>query len=233
MKYLNNDVKYRGCDFGDELLSSGVKSWLVKNNFKNTLKVPIRRNGMTGSGIKGECHGNVLNLVKAFGGKRMNGFAIRKTLIGERIITDFYRHSVWVTPENKAVDVTAHNFSKDETTHFLPMREENSLSQLPYNFGLSDDILNSGVWISHQEYSIDLRVAKIKGYKFISNSNYQSFILIPNNLFSKSKFFKDLPIFYSSEELITELKLSGFTKPSSSTGKSWQKIFDEKVVPIC
>jgi hypothetical protein len=233
MKSINNGVKYRGCDFADDLLKPNIRNWLDKNNFKNTLKVPIRRKGLTGSGMKGECHGNVLNLVKAFGGKRMSGFAIRETLMGDRIITDFFRHSVWITPENNAVDVTAHNFLEGETTHFLPMYEENNLSQLPCNFGLSDDILDIGVWISHQQYSIDLKVAISEGFKFISNFNYQSFILVPNKFFSKSKLFKEHLGSFSSEKLISVLRLSGFLQPSSATDKTWQEIFEKRVIPKC
>ena len=76
MTSINNGVKYRGCDFADDLLKPNIRNWLNKNNFKNTLNVPIRRKGMTGSGYKYQCHQNVFNLVNAYGGKRLGGYAV-------------------------------------------------------------------------------------------------------------------------------------------------------------
>ena len=76
MTSINNGVKYRGCDFADDLLKPNIRNWLNKNNFKNTLNVPIRRKGMTGSGYKYQCHQNVFNLVNAYGGNRLGGYAV-------------------------------------------------------------------------------------------------------------------------------------------------------------
>jgi hypothetical protein len=62
---------------------------------------------LTGSGINHDCHWNVIKLVKRYGGKRVTGFLVQEDLGG----VIFNSHSVWLTPENKLVDVTNHGCS--------------------------------------------------------------------------------------------------------------------------
>lgn len=73
--------------------------------------VPIRMEGLTGSGQLGKCHQNVRSLVLRFGGRCVFGYALA---IDHFIspegkvcsIEKWYHHTVWETPEGKIVDVT-------------------------------------------------------------------------------------------------------------------------------
>ena len=90
---------------------------------QNVIGVPIRRNCFSASGQKLECHSNVLNLVHVYGGSRIGGFAV--VVNDEDNSTYFQSHSVWCTPEGKAVCVTAANYPMGLThVPFIPLVNE-------------------------------------------------------------------------------------------------------------
>jgi len=92
-----------GCEIiKKEELPSYLNKVISKMRLPNPIKVPIRKRGMTSSGKEMCCHKNVSTLTEVYEGKRMMGYLIGKT--DDRI--DLFSHSVWMTPENKLVDVT-------------------------------------------------------------------------------------------------------------------------------
>ncbi|MDP7280509.1 MAG: hypothetical protein QGG39_11590, partial [Candidatus Poribacteria bacterium] len=117
-----------------------VSRFLRKHGLKNTISVPVRKSGLTGSGKANQCHSNVYKLVKVYGGKQLLGFGTNiarsvyldgtdklPTHLGFQGTPDtlkLYWHSVWITPEGKAVDVTsddsrAISYTEDAIT-FIP-----------------------------------------------------------------------------------------------------------------
>ena len=74
------------------------------------IKVPQRKRGLTSSGKERNCHPNVQLLVDTYGGKRMVGYEVSMNKFCDIRFFDILFHSVWMTPENKLVDVT----KKDE-----------------------------------------------------------------------------------------------------------------------
>ena len=69
---------------------------------KRVLKVPTRKNGLTSSGISGQCHANVGLLVQNYGGKAVQGFSVGVAQDG----VELYWPCVWLSPEGKLVEVT-------------------------------------------------------------------------------------------------------------------------------
>lgn len=81
------------------------------------LKVKVRKNGVTASGLPNECHGNVTFMVDNYGGKQVIGYMLTK-FDGEVHLS---HHSVWETPEGKLADVTAKGYGSD-FTYFYPLK---------------------------------------------------------------------------------------------------------------
>ena len=46
-------------------------------------EVPYRKNDITSSGEAGECHSNVLHLVRTYGGKQVSGYIVELSKGGE------------------------------------------------------------------------------------------------------------------------------------------------------
>jgi hypothetical protein len=92
-----------GCDeVKKEELPLYVKKIISKMGLPNPIKVPIRKRGMTSSGMEYNCHSNVVTIKSVYGGKRMIGYNI-----GEKEgRMNLMSHSLWITPENELVDVT-------------------------------------------------------------------------------------------------------------------------------
>jgi len=86
--------------------------------------VPIRKNGMTGSGIKGDCHGNAIKLQLTYGGKVVLGFLVKK--LKNRLI--LLHHSAWMTPEGKLVDITL-NWLDEKIALFAPIEKYDATKQ--------------------------------------------------------------------------------------------------------
>lgn len=81
------------------------------------LKVKVRKNGVTASGLPNECHGNVTFMVDNYGGNQVIGYMLTKH-DGEIHLS---HHSVWETPEGKLADVTAKGYGSDYT-YFYPLK---------------------------------------------------------------------------------------------------------------
>ena len=226
---------YVNRDFGLKKVRPPKKyrQFMNQMGMRDVYEVPIRKTGMTGSGMKGECHDNVSKIQSVYGGKVVTGFVIcRDTVIdeirpGEVNVFRFMSHSVWMTPEGKLVDVTL-GWIKDDVAHmvdgcdldsiwFSPVVSYDSLKTyyrgvgnyiLPKNYKtkgllLETDVLGRGGWQKiHIYFSKSL------------NKNNHIFNL-------KGPYF---------EVIDSQSKQGGFTEPSSATGKSWAKIWDDFLV---
>ena len=212
MTSINNGVKYRGCDFADDLLKPNIRNWLNKNNFKNTLNVPIRRKGMTGSGYKYQCHQNVFNLVNAYGGKRLGGYAV--CIDDDADAVQFLSHSVWVNPEGNAIDVTPSNdYSYDPLyLHFLPVVEESSLETIFISFLLIEDLVDKVILVN------DRRSNDVYEYSKVGALYFTKSMLIQKKIMSRG-------------DLINALHRGGFSEASTSTGDNWNVIFNKRIAP--
>ena len=92
------------------------------------IKVPQRKRGLTSSGKIRHCHPNFQLLVDTFGGKRMVGYQVIVNRYRHIRLIDLRFHSVWMTPENKLVDVTKKDEQEylfcNEIQYFIPVSWE-------------------------------------------------------------------------------------------------------------
>ena len=95
------------------------------------IKVPQRKRGLTSSGKERNCHPNVQLLVDTYGGKRMVGYEVIVNRYRHIRLIDLRFHSVWLTPENKLVDVTKKDdpsiLHGDEIQYFIPVSTDDIL----------------------------------------------------------------------------------------------------------
>ena len=100
---------------------SGIKRYrsLVIAGYKFILEVPKRTTGMTAFGKAHACHTNCQALLYEIGGKILRGYALQE----EGDMIQFMFHSVWVSPEGKAVCVTRYGIDDPEFVRFIPLYE--------------------------------------------------------------------------------------------------------------
>jgi len=176
--------------------------------------VPIRKRGMTGSGVELDCHTNVSKLVHTYGGYDVRGYYV---VYKENLKTfGFFPHSVWETPEGKLVDVTLHHWKEDYVTFFplhkcIPTKgyhysqvqfyvSENGT--VPIRISVDDDI---NVKVSRRE----CKRGQLKLTDFWGFTNKSYFETHPEKL---------------------DPDYISFSKPSTATGKTFNEIWDERMV---
>ena len=191
-------------------------SWLFKQHgFNDVITVPCRKNGLTGSGKEQSCHQNVYKLVKSYGGKHLQGFNVKiakalyengrdkkPTHVQYGVTPDTVKltwHSVWVTPEGNAVDVTNYKnflYNSQDTITFIPCHlvtgEKYGVASkgtlIPFKFKLK------GIWLEDENgKSIKLKTKRIDKFWAVSD--------------------------ISEEDRDWYMKDGGFKNPSSATGK--------------
>ncbi len=146
---ITSSIKY-GCQILKNGIPDYANNWFKKHiSNKAPIIVPVRRNCLTGSGLEARCHWNVSNLVKIYGGKILNGYCIETLTTNNQLSVEFTHHSVWLTKEGKAVDVTAHNFTQDDHVWFIPMKEELKPSHLYASICLYKDYKKRGVLLNY------------------------------------------------------------------------------------
>ncbi len=98
---------------------------VINIDFMKFLPKPIlvepRQTGLTSTGIAGECHSNVRELVKRYGGQQITGFEL--SYVDDSSINPIHLnwHSIWKTPEGKFVDVTPLNCVKTDEVEYDEM----------------------------------------------------------------------------------------------------------------
>jgi hypothetical protein len=133
LKYKSDAINTYNCEIVKDIDLS-IKKKLDRSGFGSfIIKVPVRKKGMTGSGKSNECHANCELLVKRYGGSVLRGMLIEQN---EKISTNFNLifHSIWITPENHAVDVTANNFDENpDFVYFIPLQIQNSKKNINFD----------------------------------------------------------------------------------------------------
>jgi hypothetical protein len=100
--------------FKNESISDPITKQL---KLPNPIEVECRRVGLKSKGVANECHNNVVKMVYAYGGSVLTGLAIDEMpRLGMR---RYYGHSVWLTPEGRAVCLTLGHL--DEDIMFVPL----------------------------------------------------------------------------------------------------------------
>jgi hypothetical protein len=209
MKKKTSFAQY-DCQSALNVLPTFLCRWIAKHNFPIPLRVPVRRNCMTGSGTPNMCHFNVDSLAQTYGGYRLTGYLI--TNVGaDPSKFAFIEHSVWITPEGKAVDVTAHNFETSTHVVFIPLTRNLIRAKKYINFLIKKDFLQSGVSIVHRDPQL----------------NNSQILIIPSSKFNRK--LLTLESIEQNAETVSEWKKKtfengGFSQPSTCTGKYWNEI---------
>jgi hypothetical protein len=117
---------FYGCKKGSISIPKKLAKIIRNTVNKPVLRVPRRKVGLTSSGMVLECHTNVERLVDIYGGQQLVGYEIQMNYGPNRAISRhlvrLLLHSVWITPEGKAVDVT-----KKENTDLYSYNENETL----------------------------------------------------------------------------------------------------------
>lgn len=200
-----------------------AKNWISRYVKEIPIKVPVRKDCMTGSGQEGLCHWNVFELVKRYGGERLHGFSVsivNSDYPRALILTD---HSVWITPELKVVDVTEDSRSSRGLYQFFipvsPLHKDHALSTVivPENYK------KSGISVNMRDKEINEGIAKI--CKFEIKDSIKKTMNVP-----ASKFFSELLYSYEGDFNLDNFHLSNrgkFNLPSTATGKYWNEIVSQ------
>lgn len=217
-KYVNKDLSLKKVG-----LSKKYRKFMRQMGMKDVYEVPIRKNGMTGSGHKAYCHNNASKLQAIYGGKVVTGFAISIAFIDESETTmgvEFLTHSVWQTPEGKLVDVTL-NWKDDDTVLFSPVVSFDVTKEACSIFGdylLPPNYKKKGLYLSSP------LLIEEKG-------RTQEFIPFSSGL-NKDRLLLSCPKPNLNERITIDAQTGkpksgagGFTKRSSATGKSWDEIW--------
>jgi hypothetical protein len=226
-----NFAEVFGTDYLTATHSLHYGDWLRKTFKSEIIEVEVRHDGMTGSGYQSLCHDNVVALVMTYGGARVGGFVVNDDIHiikGEKCLRLVY-HSVWLTPENKLVDVTANNFTTESSVNFLPVVIDTVTSvEFDDIYLETRGVLTSVQRDPHQTSDF----AKRHDYKLIefSNSNdseeiYDVLALIPYSDFKLEMISDDLSSAKDRNRIINKVFDSGgFRNPSSATGKKFDEI---------
>ena len=191
VKNLNLKVK-------NKLNRSGIGCFVIK--------VPVRKNGMTGSGFKKECHVNSALLVKKYGGNVLREYLL---LLSENNIFSLFFHSVWVTPEGFAVDVTANNFSNTpDFVYFIP------LCLIDKNRKVGIDITTHPSIVVFEK---TFRVSK----KGETDAYFESICNFKIEKLMKTYIVEVSDIFQKNEYLNLIKEQGGFRNVSTATGKAF------------
>jgi hypothetical protein len=208
-----------GCLPARDHIPSYVKRWIKKHELGVVLLIPKRQNCMTSSGKPTKCHWNVSALTQMYGGLKLRGLSL--------IVSDnfcfFTCHSVWITPENRVVDVTLDNNS-GAYTRFIPFGVSNQY--LLSSVMLFNDYARRGVLINFRckDVMANIRETLNPPVKTVGSSDY---IVIP-----ASKFKKELLQTYQCDEFTLDndaFRVADFLLPSKFTGKYWSQIVREKM----
>jgi len=203
-----------------------AKRFMQKNKLPIPYLIPVRRNCLTGSGKIHGCHANSYALAKRFGGESINGYAISLRTENDKLHSILFTdHSVWKTPENKLVDVTAHNYADADFAIFAPVSPLLKKQFVFPSIEITPDYLRKGVLCDFgclEMNSIVKEFAKVEE-RYVSAT--KSVLLIPASRMSYE--LLTLERERITPECLNDLyKDADFSLPSTSTGKYWSEIIE-------
>ena len=208
-----------GCEENTHILPKKFLPFLRQMKLPKMYFVPRRGYScLTGSGLRGKCHSNVIKLCLVFGGKQMIGYEVaefyNKT---EKEKWKLNFHSVWITPEGKMVNVTD-NTSSVVYRGFLPLQINH-----PEDY-------YDGCYLDASRFAnriiISTNSCETEGVKFAGSSGVR--VLPFGKPFDIGDFYEPFPDTpYTQSD---ELGSGGFTRPSTATGKTFDEIWNERMV---
>ena len=213
-----------------------VRSLVDKIGLGEMIRVPIRTNGLTGSGNYKRCHPNVIGLVKRFGGNQLQGYIIERGY-DERVgdIVSFSHHSVWITPEGKCVDVTNNYEDEDRKLYtddsIIRKGYKEYILFVPFGLGMTVEL---GVGVT--DIFITKRWKKVSVYLRSPNEDEDNFVTLNKrdlDKFQKKNGFIDTDHHKEGTippEVVKQfVELGGFSQKSLGSGKSWNELKTEIV----
>lgn len=114
MKLINNE-KF-SCEISKDVT---LKSFARHHKLSCPINVPVRTSGLSSNGTKSMCHANALRMAYRYGGSVLSGLYVGNA--PTQNVKVLYSHSVWITPEGKAVCLTLSGLY--ENIDFIPLWE--------------------------------------------------------------------------------------------------------------
>lgn len=208
MEYKSDAINTYNCEIKKDIDLS-IKRKLDKSGFGSfIINVPVRKKGMTGSGKSNECHKNCDLLVKRYGGSVLRGMVIRQSNSSKDFSLIF--HSIWITPENNAVDVTANNFPFNlDFLYFIPLQIQNPKKNIYFYITAPRqiDVHNNSIRFT-ENYKLSYVHKPISFFKLKNLVILRSI----NNYFENNDYFNHIS------------KIGGFRNASTASGKRFSLI---------
>jgi len=122
---MNYEVK---SDIFEKKHQRKIQKLIDALQLKPLVKVKIRKTGKLSNGVYRHCHHNAIEVASKLGGKVVTGYVV--TRYNDLTTTSLLPHSVWLSPENKYVDVTYNNHIKEEDFDFYPCKIYNPRDEI-------------------------------------------------------------------------------------------------------
>jgi len=227
-----------GCEI-EKSIPAFVRSFADKMGLGEFIRVPIRKNGITGSGATSRCHFNVGSLVDWKGGTSISGFHISfwkdDVDVREKGTTTFHHHTVWLNPEGNASCVT-NNYDYDTDERLSGITKDSITTKgdkeyllfIPVFVGTCHSIgwkcLDATIWTDWKYSGIGV-TDNVDSWKEIPFYKVKTTNLVTNKSGKKT-----LSRWNDTDKKRLRRKgwdMSGFSNPSLATGKTWTEIHSE------
>ncbi len=223
-----------GCEI-EKSIPAFVRIFSDEKGLGEFIRVPIRKNGLTGSGKELMCHLNVGSLVDWKGGTTIGGYHV--IFYKDTKSCTFHYHSIWVNSDGNASCVT--NNYDPEKNHMMSRFTEETITTK----GNKEYILFIPVFVGNsnsigwtlKDVTI-LRDWKYKGFALTDIRNRSSWTPISVDQIGKSSLltnghgnvkFERWDDEDKKKQRLSYLNRGGFSNPSLATGKSWNVIKSE------
>jgi len=226
---LPTETKMYGCDI-EKSVPQYVRRFVDKMGLGEMIRVPIRTKGLTGSGMRKECHCNVVGIVKIFEGQILRGYSVSMFKNGH---VSLLYHSVWITPEGKCVDITNnyndHDFREQQTEDSIIRKgDKEYILFLPFGLGLIDELgFEVNQMLFKQNWEISGFQSKREG-----DHPFKSYIVEINGLdefLSRKGCLEQVGRKKSLIDVKQSVYESHFYQKSLGSGKSWDELKRETV----
>ena len=145
----------------DTSKNANLTSFAKHHKLPRPISVPIRTSGLSSKGTKSMCHSNAFRMAYRYGGSVLSGLYVVAAHTRNVKILD--HHSVWITPERKAVCLTLSGLY--ENIDFIPLWEHDYESVQSFVERETKVTIPSNIAISKSGYWYIWGVEKLL-YKF-------------------------------------------------------------------